>query len=169
MWNSSLLQSQDPAGQLALIVPQIVAHFPFDVLKDSFHLFIFAVKLLHLVPCASQILRDIIPFSKQGSGTWHLNDSKLGYLPVTRARVAGVLDFTPRHVLSCPWPFGETRAQGCGRAFHLLWTHQAASCPAGSCVHGKRSPCGAPDERCWSGYCLGQRISSVTILLFVFF
>lgn len=55
--------------QLVMMVPQIVAHFPFDVFKDSFHLFIFAVRLLHLVPRASQVLQDIITFGKQGSGT----------------------------------------------------------------------------------------------------
>ena len=55
--------------QLVMMAPQIAAHFPFDVFKDSFHLFVFAAKLLHLVPCASQIPQDIIPFSKQGSGT----------------------------------------------------------------------------------------------------
>jgi len=66
---SSPLQGWDPAVQLVMMAPQIAAHFPFDVFKDSFHLFVFAAKLLHLVPCASQIPQDIIPFSKQGSGT----------------------------------------------------------------------------------------------------
>lgn len=80
------------------MVPQIVAHFPFDVFKDSFHLFIFAVKLLHSVPCARQVLQDIITVSKQGSGTRHLNDSKLSYLPVARGQVTHVRDFTRRQV-----------------------------------------------------------------------
>lgn len=45
MGSSPLLRSQDPAVPLVTMVPRIVARF--EVFEDSFHWFVFAVKLLH--------------------------------------------------------------------------------------------------------------------------